>query len=134
MGKGITGVLLALALTIGAGSRAQYDRDYFYYVGRSFMIDNNFEDAIRTLNILLRFDDDAYEGYFLRGIAKYNLDDLLGAEADFTTAIEKNPVFTAPSPARGWATTTTRSPTSPKRSSCAPTCPTPITAGASRGC
>ena len=94
MGKGITGVLLALALTIGAGSRAQYDRDYFYYVGRSFMIDNNFEDAIRTLNILLRFDDDAYEGYFLRGIAKYNLDDLLGAEADFTTAIEKNPVFT----------------------------------------
>ena len=94
MRKGITGVLLALALTIGAGSRAQYDRDYFYYVGRSFMIDNNFEDAIRTLNILLRFDDDAYEGYFLRGIAKYNLDDLLGAEADFTTAIEKNPVFT----------------------------------------
>ena len=64
MRKGITGVLLALALTIGAGSRAQYDRDYFYYVGRSFMIDNNFEDAIRTLNILLRFDDDAYEGYF----------------------------------------------------------------------
>ena len=41
MRKGITGVLLALALTIGAGSRAQYDRDYFYYVGRSFMIDNN---------------------------------------------------------------------------------------------
>ena len=38
MRKGITGVLLALALTIGAGSRAQYDRDYFYYVGRSFMI------------------------------------------------------------------------------------------------
>ena len=134
MGKGITGVLLALALTIGAGSRAQYDRDYFYYVGRSFMIDNNFEDAIRTLNILLRFDDDAYEGYFLRGIAKYNLDDLLGAEADFTTAIEKNPVFTTAFTARGWATTTTRSPTSPKRSSCAPTCPTPITAGASRGC
>ena len=47
MRKGITGVLLALALTIGAGSRAQYDRDYFYYVGRSFMIDNNFEDAIQ---------------------------------------------------------------------------------------
>ena len=94
MRKGITGVLLALALTIGAGSRAQYDRDYFYYVGRSFMIDNNFEDAIRTLNILLRFDDDAYEGYFLRGIAKYNLDDLLGAEADFSTAIRLNPVYT----------------------------------------
>ena len=94
MRKCITGVLLAIALSIGIGSRAQYDKEYFYYVGRSFMIDNNFEDAIRTLNILLRFDEEAYEGYFLRGIAKYNLDDLLGAEADFTTAIEKNPVFT----------------------------------------
>ena len=62
MRKGITGVLLALALTIGAGSRAQYDRDYFYYVGRSVMKDNNFEDAIRKLDLLLRFDDDAYEG------------------------------------------------------------------------
>ena len=73
---------------------AQYNRDYFFYVGRQQMMESNFKEAIRTLNILLRFDENAYEGYFLRGIAKYNLDDLLGAEADFTTAIEKNPVFT----------------------------------------
>lgn len=58
------------------------------------MMDNNFREAIRTLNVLLRFDEDAYEGYFLRGIAKYNLDDLMGADADFSLAIEKNPVFT----------------------------------------
>lgn len=73
---------------------AQYNRDYFFYIGRRQMMENNFKEAIRTLNVLLRFDEDAYEGYFLRGIAKYNLDDLLGAEADFTEAIEKNPVFT----------------------------------------
>ena len=73
---------------------AQYNRDYFFYIGRQQMMGNDFKEAIRTLNVLLRFDDKAYEGYFLRGIAKYNLDDLLGAEADFTTAIEKNPVFT----------------------------------------
>ncbi|MBR7182596.1 MAG: tetratricopeptide repeat protein [Alistipes sp.] len=58
------------------------------------MMENEFTEAIRTLNVLLRFDKDAHEGYFLRGIAKYNLDDLIGAEADFTIAIEKNPVFT----------------------------------------
>ena len=73
---------------------AQYNRDYFFYMGRRQMMENDFKEAIRTLNVLLRFDDKAYEGYFLRGIAKYNLDDLLGAEADFTKAIEKNPVFT----------------------------------------
>ena len=42
------------------------------------------QEAIRTLNTLLRFDEDAFEGYFLRGIAKYNLDDLLGAEDDIS--------------------------------------------------
>lgn len=73
---------------------AQYNRDYFFYIGRKQMMENDFKEAIRTLNVLLHFDDNAYEGYFLRGIAKYNLDDLLGAEADFTEAISKNPVFT----------------------------------------
>ena len=73
---------------------AQYNRDYFFYAGRRQMMDNDFREAIRTLNLLLRYDSEAYEGYFLRGIAKYNLDDLLGAEADFSEAIEKNPVFT----------------------------------------
>ncbi len=73
---------------------AQYNREYFFYIGRRQMMENDFKEAIRTLNVLLRFDDKAYEGYFLRGIAKYNLDDLLGAEMDFTEAIERNPVFT----------------------------------------
>ncbi|MBE6214060.1 MAG: tetratricopeptide repeat protein [Rikenellaceae bacterium] len=73
---------------------AQYDKEYFYYMGRHFMMNDDYYQAIRTLNVLLRFDEDAHEGYFLRGIAKYNLEDLLGADADFSTAIEKNPVFT----------------------------------------
>ena len=89
--------LIATILTLFAATQlvtAQYNRDYFFYIGRRQMMENDFKEAIRTLNVLLRFDDKAYEGYFLRGIAKYNLDDLLGAEADFTEAIEKNPVFT----------------------------------------
>lgn len=84
-----------MVLIIGAKSAlSQYNKDYFFYMGRHFMMNNDYHEAIRTLNVLLRFDDDAYEGYFLRGIAKYNLDDLLGADADFTEAIKHNPVFT----------------------------------------
>ena len=90
--KAVIAILFVLFATTSVV--AQYNRDYFFYVGRRQMMDNDFKEAIRTLNVLLRFDEDAYEGYFLRGIAKYNLDDLLGAEADFSTAIEKNPVFT----------------------------------------
>lgn len=87
-------ILLLLALLTATGSAAQYNRDYFFWVGRSRMMENDYQDAIRVLNTLLRFDEKAYEGYFLRGIAKYNLDDLLGAEADFSTAIRLNPVYT----------------------------------------
>ncbi|MBR2352843.1 MAG: tetratricopeptide repeat protein [Alistipes sp.] len=87
-------VVLIGLFAVASIAVAQYNRDYFFYVGRRQMMDKDFREAIRTLNLLLRYDEDAYEGYFLRGIAKYNLDDLLGAEADFTEAIEKNPVFT----------------------------------------
>ncbi len=74
--------------------KAQYNKDYFYWVGRNSMINNNYREAISVLNTLLDFDENAYEAYFLRGIAKYNLNDLLGADSDFSIAIEKNPVYT----------------------------------------
>lgn len=88
-------VLLTITLTVSATSlHAQYNKEYFFWVGRNCMMENNYEEAIRTLNVILRFDENAYEGYFLRGVAKFNLNDLLGADADFSTVIEKNPVYT----------------------------------------
>lgn len=94
MRRYIIAILLCATLLWSHDAHAQYNKEYFFWVGQRCMMDNNYQEAIRTLNTLLRFDEDAYEGYFLRGIAKYNLDDLMGAEADFSTAIEKNPVYT----------------------------------------
>ena len=89
------GLVMAWLLLFGMQqAQAQYNREYFFWVGRTCMMNHNYQEAIRTLNTLLRVDDKAFEGYFLRGIAKYNLDDLIGAEADFTTAIQLNPVYT----------------------------------------
>ncbi len=135
MRKYILGIALAAALMCGKESYAQYNREYFFWVGRSCMMNNDYQEAIRTLNTLLRFDEDAFEGYFLRGIAKYNLDDLLGAEADFSTAIRLNPVYTQPTPTarsrvRGWVITMTRCRTSAKPSSYVPDLPGLITAAA----
>jgi len=87
-------LLSALALLCCVQTHAQYNREYFFWMGRTCMMNNHYQEAIRTLNTLLRVDEDAFEGYFLRGIAKYNLDDLIGAEADFSTAIRLNPVYT----------------------------------------
>ena len=95
MQRSIKRTILTFLILLSAWcASTQYNKEYFFWMGRQFMMNNDYQEAIRTLNVLLRFDNDAYEGYFLRGIAKYNLDDLLGADDDFTTAIKKNPVFT----------------------------------------
>lgn len=67
--------LAAVVMTLTAA--AQYNREYFFWVGRKCMMNKDYQEAIRTLNILLRADPEAYEGYFWRGIAKYQLNDLL---------------------------------------------------------
>ncbi len=87
-------IAIAVIFTSVLPLKAQYNKDYFYWVGRNCMMDNDYYGAIDVLNSLLRFDENAIEGYFLRGVAKYNLNDLLGADADFTIAIDKSPVFT----------------------------------------
>lgn len=84
--------LLCLLAADKAG--AQFNKRYFNYIGSTYMDDSQYEQAIKVFNMLLSVDPDAYETYLLRGIAKYNLDDLLGAELDLSTAIEKNPVYT----------------------------------------
>ncbi len=73
---------------------AQLDKRYFFWVGRNLLLEDKYEAAIETINILLKTDPDLHEAYFMRAIAKYNLGDLLGAEYDFSLAIEKNPVYT----------------------------------------
>jgi tetratricopeptide (TPR) repeat protein len=86
---------LLLAGILGAErAQAQLNKYYFYWAGQNYMRESKYRDAIETLNILLRTDPGAYEAYFLRGVAKYNLDDLHGAEQDFSLAIGKNPVHT----------------------------------------
>ncbi len=94
MKKRIIGLLLLLAGLWGGKAEAQLEREYFFWVGRNYLAESKYRDAIEILNVLLRTDPGAHEAYFLRGVAKYNLDDLYGAAADFTTAIEKNPVYT----------------------------------------
>ena len=88
------GAILFLFCMFADNAGAQVNKQYFVWVGRDMVMDSRYREAIETLNILLRADPDAYEGYFWRGIAKYHLDDLMGAERDFTLTLAKNPVYT----------------------------------------
>ncbi|MFI3247952.1 MAG: tetratricopeptide repeat protein [Rikenellaceae bacterium] len=84
---------MMLILSIGDVS-AQYNKDYFLWMGRKHLIESEYREAITVLNSLIRSDNKAYEGYFLRGIAKYNMSDLIGADSDLSLALEHNPVYT----------------------------------------
>lgn len=86
--------VILFAILCSQTAQGQLSRSYFATRGRQCVIDGRYRDAINALNVLLRVDSKSYEGYFLRGVAKYNLEDLPGAEADFTRAIDENPIYT----------------------------------------
>ena len=58
-------------------AEAQYDRDVFYFRGRNALADGKYAQAIENFNILSRLDTSDYWTFFFRGIAKYNLGDLI---------------------------------------------------------
>lgn len=88
-------VLVAVILSSGTPCRAQYDKDVFSFRGRNALADGKFSEAISNFNVLASLDTTDYWTFFYRGIAKYNLGDVRGAQQDFNTAVRLNPVFTS---------------------------------------
>lgn len=89
--------LAGLLLLLSGTARAQYDKDVFYFRGRQALADGKYAQSIENFNILARLDSTDYWTFFFRGIAKYNLGDLRGAQKDFAASVRINPVFT-----NGW--------------------------------
>ena len=58
------------------------------------MIEGKYTQAIESFNLLARLDTTLYEAFLLRGIAKYNLGDFVGAQVDFDRSLRLNPNFT----------------------------------------
>ena len=76
-------------------SRAQYDKDVFFWRGRQALADGKYAQSIENFNILAQLDTSDYQTYFFRGIAKYKLGDIRGAQRDFDNSVRLNPVFTS---------------------------------------
>ncbi|MBQ4026327.1 MAG: hypothetical protein II616_01145, partial [Bacteroidales bacterium] len=85
---------IAILLASALSSFAQYDKDVFTMRGRLALQDGKYTQAIEHFNILARLDSTDYWCFFFRGIAKYNLGDIRGAQRDFNTSVRLNPVFT----------------------------------------
>ncbi|HOZ15603.1 MAG TPA: tetratricopeptide repeat protein [Tenuifilaceae bacterium] len=74
-------------------SFGQLNKAYFFFKGEELLSKQKFNEALPYLNTLIGIDSTLYEGWFLRGVAKYNLGDLYGAISDFDKTIKINPVF-----------------------------------------
>jgi tetratricopeptide (TPR) repeat protein len=90
----VKNIVLLLFLTSSTYSFAQYDKYYYFNRGRDHLINGRYAYAITDFSILIQADSALYDGYFFRGIAKYNLNDYIGALQDFNKAININPVYT----------------------------------------
>ena len=88
-------ILLLIVLMWPMTLSAQYDKDVFFFRGRRALADGKYSQAIESFNVLSRIDSTDYWTFFYRGIAKYNLGDLRGAQKDFNTSVRLNPIFTA---------------------------------------
>lgn len=77
----------------GLTVKAQYNKEYIYYMSQNSIINKQYYEAISLLTILIDADSVSRDGYFLRAVAKYNLNDLIGAEQDFSSALRINPVY-----------------------------------------
>lgn len=70
--------------------KAQHFGNYLQF-GKIELEKENYTEAIKYFNNSIKHRPASYEGYFLRGYAKYSLDDFIGAEKDFTQASVYDP-------------------------------------------
>ena len=71
--------------------RAQYNTDRLITIGRSALYYEDYVLSIQYFNQVIMAKPYLYEPWFLRGVAKFYLDDFSGAEHDCTEAISRNP-------------------------------------------
>ena len=85
--------LIVLFSVILLGNAFAQQRVNYLDQGRIALSEGHFAAAIEKLNIAIQQRADQYDAYFLRGYAKLRLDDYIGAEADFSRAIDLNPFW-----------------------------------------
>ncbi|MDR1225392.1 MAG: tetratricopeptide repeat protein [Prevotellaceae bacterium] len=81
-------------LPLAKQASAQISKEYFFIRGTNELVERRYANAIGYFNVLIKADTGLHDAYFRRAIAKYNLGDMIGAQADFNKAISLNPVFT----------------------------------------
>ena len=70
---------------------AQFNTDRLIMIGRSALYYEDYVLSMQYFNQVIAARPYLYEPWYLRGVAKYYLDDYAGAESDCTEALTRNP-------------------------------------------
>lgn len=95
--------LIIIAILPLVGARAQVNTDQVMRIGCNVLYFEDYVLSIQYFNQVIQAKPYLAQPYFYRAIAKLNLDDYRGAEADASTAIEHNPFITDAYEVRGVA-------------------------------
>lgn len=103
----IRNIIIVIIALVSAFSptrlRAQINTDQVLQIGCNALYFEDYVIAIQYFNQVIAAKPHLAKPYFFRAWAKMNLDDLQGAEADATLAIERNPFITDAYELRGAA-------------------------------
>ena len=84
-------ILSLLLLLASLSASAQFRTDRLMDVGRSALYYEDYVLSIQYFNQVIMVKPYLYEPWFLRAVAKFYLDDYVGAEKDCSEAIRLNP-------------------------------------------
>ena len=93
--------LLIIGLFIVQTLSAQYNIDRVLMAGRSALYYEDYVLSMQYFNQAINAKPYLYEPWYFRAIAKYNLDDYVGAESDCNEAIALNPYVSSMYDLRG---------------------------------
>ena len=87
----LRGLLAVCLLVTPLLLRAQLNTEQIMIIGRNALYFEDYVLSIQYFNKVISARPYLHEPYFFRALAKYNLDDYKGAEADLSLSIERNP-------------------------------------------
>lgn len=97
-------LILILTLWVAVLSvKAQINTDRMLAIGRNALYFEDYVLSIQYFNQVIKAKPYLAEPYLFRAIAKFNLDDYSGAEADITACLERNPFLVYAYQCRGAA-------------------------------
>lgn len=85
--------LICILLIFGSLHCYSQPQNNYFQSGRLAFQKGDYLEAIKFFSYDIQIDQNSFRSYYLRGLAKINLDDLIGADQDFSNALMIAPYF-----------------------------------------